>query len=99
MRMADNGRGYLSFVTCDKKLERPKTYLQHRFVYEVFKGPIPHCLEIDHINSIKTDNRIKNLQLLNHRKNVQKGANKKIISINIESGDKKKILFTYKSFN
>ena len=77
MRMADNGRGYLSFVICDKKLERPKTYLQHRFVFEVFKGPIPRCLEIDHQNNDKKDNRIKNLQLLNHRKNVQKGVNKK----------------------
>ena len=90
MRMADNGRGYLSFVICDKKLERPKTYLQHRFVYEIFKGPIPKCLEIDHVNSDKKDNRIKNLQLLNHRKNVQKGKNKKIVSINIETGKKKK---------
>ena len=90
MRMADNGRGYLSFVICDKKLERPKTYLQHRFVYEVFKGAIPRCLEIDHQNSDKKDNRIKNLQLLNHRKSVQKGVNKKIVSINIETGEENK---------
>ena len=96
MRMADNGRGYLSFVICDKKLERPKTYLQHRFVYEVFKGAIPRCLEIDHQNSDKKDNRIKNLQLLNHRKNVQKGVNKKIVSINIETGKEKNTLHLQK---
>ena len=93
MRMANNGRGYLCFVICDKKLEKPKTYLQHRFVYEVFKGAIPRCLEIDHINNIKTDNRIKNLQLLNHKQNVQKGKNIisiiSIISINIETGEEK----------
>ena len=65
--MTKNSGGYLKFKICDKKLEKTNTYLQHRFVYEVFKGPIPRCLEIDHINNIKTDNRIKNLQLLNHK--------------------------------
>lgn len=89
MRMANNGRGYLCFVICDKKLEKPKTYLQHRFVYEVFKGAIPRWLEIDHINNCKTDNRIKNLQLLNHKQNVQKGRNKANISINIKTGEEK----------
>lgn len=89
MRMADNGIGYLFFVLCDKKLKKPKTYLQHRFVYEVFKGEIPRCLEIDHINNIKKDNRIKNLKLLNHKQNVRKSKNKAIISINIETGEEK----------
>ena len=70
--MVNNGYGYLFFNIYDKKLEKPKSYSQHRFVYEVFKGPIPKCLETDHINGIKTDNRIKNLQLLTHKKNTEK---------------------------
>ena len=64
LKMKDNGKGYLIFKICDQKLEKPQNYRQHRFVYEVFKGPIPKCLEIHHINNIKKDNRIKNLQLL-----------------------------------
>ena len=39
-RIIHNGR-YLIFKICDKKLEKPKDYLQHRFIYEVFEGPIP----------------------------------------------------------
>ena len=59
--------GYLYFNICDKKLEKPKNYYQHRFVFEVFRGPIPRCFEVDHINNVKSDNRIKNLQLLSHK--------------------------------
>ena len=54
-----NFMDYLGFNIYDKKLEKPKMYLQHRFVYEVFKGVIPRCLEIDLINNCKTDNRLK----------------------------------------
>ena len=89
-RMTDNGKGYLRFVICDKKLERPKKYLQHRFVYEVFKGEIPPHLEIDHINNLKSDNRIKNLQLLTHKQNIEKSKNKPIISINIATGEQRR---------
>ena len=84
--------GYLKFVICDKKLEKPQNYYQHRFLYEVFKGPIPKCLEIDHINNIKTDTRIENLQLLNHKQNIEKSKNKPIISINIETGKEKRFI-------
>ena len=72
LKMRDNGIGYLYFSICDKRIEKPNNYYQHRFVYEVFKGPIPKCLEIDHLNNIKKDNRIKNLQLISHKQNVKK---------------------------
>ena len=88
----NNIRGYLGFKICDKKFEKPKMYLQHRFIYEVFKGVIPSCLEIDHINNCKTDNRLKNLQLLTPTQNKQKSNNKAIISINIENGEEKKYI-------
>ena len=64
--------GYLYFGLSDEKLEKNKNYYQHRFVYEVFRGVIPNCFEIDHINEIKSDNRLKNLQLLTHKQNVEK---------------------------
>ena len=84
-----NISGYLGFNIHDKKLEKPKMYLQHRFTYEVFKGVIPSCLEIDHINNSKTDNRIKNLQLLNDYQNTGKSKNRSIISTTTENGEKK----------
>ena len=63
-----NCNGYLYFNLCDPNLSKPKFYYQHRFVYEVFKGEIPKFFEVDHINNIKNDNRIKNLQLLTKKK-------------------------------
>ena len=90
LKMRDNGSGYIYFSICDKKLEKPKHYYYHRFVYEVFKGPIPRFFEVDHLNDIKTDNRIKNLQLLTHKQNVEKSKNKPIISINIKTGKEKR---------
>ena len=87
-----NSNGYLQFTICNKKLEKRKNYSQHRFVYEVFRGPIPRCFEIDHRNSIRSDNRIKNLQLLTPTQNKQKSHNKPIISINIENGKERKFI-------
>ena len=83
-----NCKGYLVFSICDKKLEKPKNYYHHRFVFEVFQGPIPRFFEIDHQNNNKFDNQIKNLQLLTHKQNSEKSNNKPIISINIETGVK-----------
>ena len=85
--MFNNGNGYLFFAIYG---EKRKNYHQHRFVYEVFKGKIPPHLEIDHINNIKTDNRIKNLQLLTHKQNIEKTKNKPIISISIKTGEKRR---------
>ena len=90
IKMSNSGNGYLKFNLYDKKLEKPYTYSHHRFVFEVFKGPIPKCFEIDHINEVKTDNRIKNLQLLTPIKNIQKSLSKPIISINLETGEEKR---------
>ena len=88
--------GYLKFNIYNEKLEKPYTYSHHRFVYEVFRGPIPKCLETDHINGVKTDNRIKNLQLLTPKQNVQKSLSKAIISINIKTGEKKYLILLKK---
>lgn len=43
---------------------RGRKYLVHRLVYEAFVGPIPKGMEIDHINTNPTDNRIENLRLV-----------------------------------
>ena len=84
--------GYLYFNICDKKLEKPKKYYQHRFVYEVFRGSIPRFFEIDHQNNIKSDNRLKNLQLLTHKQNVEKSNSKPIISKNLETGKERRFI-------
>ena len=92
LKKIKDSNGYLFFYIYDKKLEKQKFYSQHRFVYEVFRGPIPRCFEVDHINNIKSDNRIKNLQLLTHKQNAEKSNNKVIISINIKDGKERRFM-------
>ena len=91
LKMEKNA-GYLRFKIYNEKLEKRINYSQHRFVLEVFKGVIPSCFEVDHINEIKSDNRIKNLPPLTHKQNIEKSKNKLIISINIETGKEKRFI-------
>ena len=84
--------GYLRFKIYNEKLEKRINYSQHRFVFEVFKGVIPRCFEVDHINNVKSDNRLKNLQLLTHKQNVEKSKNKAIISTCIETGKERRFI-------
>ena len=94
LKMTKNTSGYLYFSLCNKKLEKVIKYKQHRFVFEVFRGPIPKFFEVDHINDIRTDNRIKNLQLLTHKQNIEKSKrkNRAIISTNIETGKERRFI-------
>ena len=54
-------------VVCVQKSKRIITV--HRLVYETFVGEIPSGYEIDHINTIRDDNRIENLRCVSHKEN------------------------------
>ena len=41
----------------------------HRLVWEAFNSPIPDGYEIDHINTIRYDNRLVNLRLVTSKEN------------------------------
>lgn len=43
--------------------------LVHRLVAEAFIGPIPVGKEVNHINGIKSDNRVENLEICSHQEN------------------------------
>lgn len=55
--------GYLRVTT------KLGTRLLHRVIWETFNGEIPDGYELDHINAIKTDNRLDNLRLVTHKEN------------------------------
>lgn len=55
----------------DKSLEKTENYSIHRFVYESIKRVIPEGFEIDHVKKIKTNNRLRNLQLFNSSKKAE----------------------------
>lgn len=44
---------------------------EHRIVWEMFNGPIPEGYEIDHINHIRSDNRLENLRLVTRKVNMR----------------------------
>ena len=49
----------------------------HRLVYETFVGEIPIDYEIDHINTIRDDNRLDNLRIVTHAENNRNPLTKK----------------------
>lgn len=46
-----------------------KLYKVHRVIHEIFHGPIPKGMEIDHINGVRDDNRMENLRLVTRSQN------------------------------
>ena len=62
------------YVVGLSKKGKPKTFTIHKLVAIVFLNHIPngYKLVIDHINNIKTDNRVENLRVVTNRENVFK---------------------------
>lgn len=53
-----------------------KDYRVHRLVWEVFNGPIPDGLHVNHINENVQDNRLTNLNLMTPKENNAWGTGK-----------------------
>lgn len=64
-------RGYVEVYPYTDDKDR-KYLLLHRLVWESFICEIPTGFCIDHKNTIKTDNRLTNLQLLTFSENILK---------------------------
>lgn len=59
--------GYLRFDCClNFKVKHIRV---HRAVWEAFNGKIPQGLEINHINCVRDDNRLENLELVTRLQN------------------------------
>ena len=59
---------------------KPFGFLVHRLVLETFVGPCPEGMECDHINTIRDDNKRKNLRWLDITKNRGEYSRGKISS-------------------
>jgi len=70
-------RGYFLVGLCKNGLK--KHYSVHQLMAICFLDHTPnrHVIVVDHINSIKTDNRLCNLQLITNRQNVVKDIKNK----------------------
>lgn len=63
--------GYLH--VCLWKNGNYKNFYTHRLVYEAFNDEIPDGYEINHINEIKTDNSLWNLNIMTPKENINWG--------------------------
>ena len=68
LKASTNYKGYqvVNLYTKEKQITR----LVHRLVWTAFNGPIPTELQINHINEVKSDNRLVNLDLMTPKQNV-----------------------------
>jgi hypothetical protein len=74
-RIIQGGRdkdGY-AIISADTRTPHVKTLKVHRLVTEAFIGPIPEGYHVNHINGIKDDNRIDNLEIVTAQYNVIHG--------------------------
>lgn len=66
--VANSGDGYVHVYF------NGRTIRIHRVIYTLANGDIPKDMTIDHIDNVKTNNNINNLQLLSHRNNKAKSS-------------------------
>ena len=72
MKPSVNKKGYLLIGLCKNGVK--KMCQVHRLVYEAFYGEIPKGMQVNHINEIKTDNRLENLNLMTPKENTNWGT-------------------------
>ena len=68
--------GYMLCMVRKHRQNGQKGYSVHRFVFECFNGLIPDGKVIDHVNNIKDDNRLCNLQLMTQKRKLHKISQK-----------------------
>ena len=66
--------GYLYIGIYINQEKKVKSYSSHRFVFECFSGLIEKNKQINHINFIRTDNRLKNLEVVTPSENNKKST-------------------------
>lgn len=71
-----------------------KRYMVHRAVYETFVGEIPEGFQIDHINTIKDDNRVDNLRAVTPKENMNNPLTKQKLRKK-KRNRKNKVIFVF----
>lgn len=77
LKFSNNRKGYCKLNLF--KHANSKTYQAHQLVAMAFLNHIPSKSKnvVDHINNIKTDNRLENLQIITQRENTSKDKKNK----------------------
>jgi hypothetical protein len=75
----ETGNGYIMVGINQKK------YSIHRIIYESKHGSIPEGMVIDHVDSVKTNNSLSNLEMVTPSENVRRSVKNKDYSFNINN--------------
>lgn len=67
LKPGKNDKGYYNVNLC--RNGKPKTKKVHRLVAQMFLPDFNEKLQVDHINHIRTDNRIENLRMVTNQQN------------------------------
>lgn len=92
LKLGINNRGYLQVVLYKNEIKKTKTV--HQLSTMSFFGHQPNgrCLVVNHKNFIKTDNRLKNLEIVTMRENSNKKhlkSTSKYVGVSWDKGVKK----------
>jgi hypothetical protein len=69
LKQSKTSKGYLHIRLYKKGVQF--AFRSHRILYMTFKGEILKGYEINHLNGIKDDNRIENLESCTHSENIK----------------------------
>ena len=72
-----------------------KFYYVHRLVWEAFNDQIPEGLQVNHINEVKTDNRLENLNLMTAKENMNWGSRNERAGKVLKNGKKSKSVLQF----
>lgn len=93
LSISRNKNGYCAIILY--KRGKLKRFLIHRLVWTAFNGIIPEGMEVNHINEVKTDNSIWNLNLMTHTQNVNYLSNIRRMSESKKNGKQSKKVYQY----
>ena len=83
------------YLVCLHKQSIQKSYYIHRLVYEAFNGQIPEGLQVNHINEVKTDNKLENLNLMTRKENINWGTRNERAGKVLKNGKKSKSVLQF----
>lgn len=79
LKMSNHEKGYKNIRFC--KNGKQHSFRAHRVIYETFVGDIPQDKEINHLDGIKSNNAVSNLQCCSHLENMRHAVNTQLIKI------------------
>lgn len=90
MKPFDNGDGYLKVIL--SKNRKTKKFFVHRLVAEAFLHNPENKPEVNHIDENKENNRVENLEWVDHKENINHGTRNQRVAEKCTNGKLSKIV-------